>query len=126
MDGKTMQRQAADRTDQLPRAELTHPFGVEWDVWKVRDKVFMLQTEVTGEPLVILKAEPSDARALRQVYDEITPGYHMNKRHWITLHAGEHLEPDMVDDLVTGSYLLVVSKLPKSRQPVDPETFAQN
>jgi predicted DNA-binding protein (MmcQ/YjbR family) len=50
MHGEQLQERAAARTDELPGASLSHPFGAEWDVWKVRDKVFMLQTEVTGEP----------------------------------------------------------------------------
>lgn len=122
MDGTQLQERAAARTQELPGAELTHPFGEDWDVYKVRGKVFMLQTAVTGEPIVILKAAPADGRSLREAHAEITPGYHMNKRHWITLHPGE-LAADLVDDLVTESYLLVVEKLPVKRRPVDPRLF---
>ena len=125
MDGKTLQHRAHQRTQELPGAELTHPFGEGWDVYKVQGKVFMLQTDVTGEPIVILKAAPADGRTLRAAYDDITPGYHMNKRHWITLHPDGDLDGAMVDDLVTESYLLVVERMPKKRQPVDPVTFAQ-
>jgi predicted DNA-binding protein (MmcQ/YjbR family) len=120
-----VQARAAKRTDELPGAELTHPFGPDWDVYKVRDRVFMLQTVVGGEAIVILKATPEDSRSLREALRDITPGYHMNKRHWITLHPGGGLEPSFVDELVTESYLLVVEKLPRSRRPVDPDVFAQ-
>lgn len=58
MYGKKLQERAAERTQELPAAELSHPFGDNWDVCKVRGKVFMLQTEVSGEPIVILKAAP--------------------------------------------------------------------
>jgi predicted DNA-binding protein (MmcQ/YjbR family) len=92
-------------------------------VWKVGAKVFMLQTAMPGEPVVILKADPADALSLREAHAEITPGYHMDKKHWITLHPGLGSEAGLVDDLVTDSYLLVVEGLPKSRRPVDPETF---
>lgn len=54
----------------------------------------------------------------------MTPGYHMNKRHWIALHPDGDLDPGLVDDLVTESYLLVVEGLPRTQRPVDPETFA--
>ena len=54
----------------------------------MRDKVFMLMTDVTGEPIVIVKTDPEDSKALREQHDDITPGYHMNKKHWITLHPG--------------------------------------
>jgi len=125
MQGKKLQEKAAARAEELPGAELTHPFGEDWDVYKVRDKVFMLQTAITGEPIVIVKSSPADAKALRSDNDDITPGYHMNKQHWITLHPGGDLKPGLVDELVTESYLLVVQGLPKNRQPVDPETFAK-
>lgn len=126
MHGDTLQKRASARAEELPGAELTHPFGAEWDVFKVRDKVFMLQTAVTGEPIVVLKADPTDAKALREQHDDITPGYHMNKRHWITLHPDGTLDATHVDELVTESYLLVVAGLPKARQPVDPASFTNH
>lgn len=125
MQGRTLQEQAARRAQELPGAELTHPFGEDWEVFKVRGKVFMLQTEVTGEPIVVLKSEPSEAKALRAAHSDVNPGYHMNKRHWITLHPGGDLNAQHVDDLVTTSYVLVVAGLPKAQQPVDPETFGR-
>lgn len=125
MRGKQLQERAARRADELPGAELTHPFGEEWDVYKVRGKVFMLQTGATGEPIVTLKATPEDGQSLREAFPDITPGYHMNKRHWITLRPDGALNPSLVDDLVTESYLLVIEKLPKRLRPVDPSTFGQ-
>ena len=106
--------------------ELGHPFGEDWDVYKVRGKVFMLLTEVTGEPIVVLKATPADSKALQQSHEHITPGYHMNKKHWITLSEGKDIDPLLVDDLVTESYLLVVENLPKAQQPIDPSRFGQD
>ncbi|WP_411374898.1 MmcQ/YjbR family DNA-binding protein [Arthrobacter sp. MPF02] len=125
MRGRTLQQCATGRAEELPGAELTHPSGEGWDVFKVHGKVFMLQTDITGEPLVILKAAPSDARTLREAYEDITPGYHMNKQHWITLHPDGDLDAGMVKDLVTESYLLVVGNLPKKQQPVSPATFGR-
>jgi len=126
MHDKQLQKRAAERADELPGAELTHPFGEDWDVYKVRGKVFMLQTAVTGEPIVILKAAPADGKSLRESHEDITPGYHMNKQHWITLHPDGDLKASFVDDLVTESYLLIVENLPKKDQPVDPKTFASD
>ncbi|MFP3462787.1 MmcQ/YjbR family DNA-binding protein [Arthrobacter globiformis] len=125
MKGTKLQEQAAARTQELPGAELTRPFGEGWEVWKVRGKVFMLQTDTTGEPIVILKAAPADGRALQESHEDVTPGYHMNKQHWITLHPGGELDAQTVDDLVTESYLRVVENLPKKQQPVNPDTFGQ-
>jgi predicted DNA-binding protein (MmcQ/YjbR family) len=120
-----LQEQARARAQALPGAGLEHPFGSEWEVFKVRDKVFMLLTAITGEPIVIVKAAPEDGEALREQHEDITPGYHMNKQHWITLHPGGDLRKQLVDDLVTESYLLVVEGLPPATRPVDPATFGR-
>ncbi|MFF4013972.1 MmcQ/YjbR family DNA-binding protein [Streptomyces sp. NPDC001843] len=125
MDGGQVQRLAAQCAEALPGTVLEHPFGPEWDVHKVRGKVFMLVTEVTGKPMVILKCAPDEAAALREQYAEITPGYHMNKKHWITLHGGDAIDHGLVEELVTDSYRLVVAGLPKARQPVDPRSYAR-
>lgn len=126
MDGTTIQNLAAARTAELPGTHLEHPFGPDWEVFKVRGKVFMLHTCVTGEPIVIVKATPADGAALQEAFAEVTPGYHMNKRHWITLHPGDGIDAQLVEDLVTESYLLVVERnLPRAQRPVDPETFGQ-
>lgn len=123
MHDDTLQQHARDRVEELPGAELEYPFGPDWEVFKVRGKVFMLMTEVTGKPIVTIKVDPEDSKALREQYAEITPGYHMNKQHWISLNPGGKLPASLIDDLVTESYLLVVEKLPRAKRPVDPQTF---
>ena len=123
MNGSTLQKTAADRAEELPGARQEHPFGPDWEVFKVRGKVFMLMTEVPGRPVLILKADPGEAHALRGQYSRITPGYHMNKRHWITVEGGEGVDEKLVEELVTDSYRLVVAHLPKPEQPVDPHTY---
>ncbi|RSM42085.1 cytoplasmic protein [Amycolatopsis balhimycina DSM 5908] len=123
MNGSTKQKTAADCAEELPGARLEHPFGPGWEVFKVRGKVFMLMTEVPGRPVVILKADPGEALALRERNSHITPGYHMNKKHWITLEGGDGVDETLVEELVTDSYLLVVSHLPKAERPVDPHTY---
>jgi predicted DNA-binding protein (MmcQ/YjbR family) len=125
MQADTLQQHARDRTEELPGAGLEHPFGPDWEVFKVRGKVFMLLTEHAGEPIVILKTAPEDGKALREQYDDITPGYHMNKQHWITLHSGGKLQKGLVEELVTESYVLVVENLPRRERPVDPATFGR-
>lgn len=109
-------RQAATCAATLPFAELTYPFGPDWDVWKIHGKVFMLQSVLRNEEIVTLKAAPDDAIALCRMHPEITPGYHMNKRHWVTLRGGTGLTGPLVDELVADSYRLVVAKLPPSHR----------
>ena len=123
MNGSILQKTAADCAEELPGARLEHPFGPDWEVFKVRGKVFMLMTEIPWRPVVILKADPGEALALREHNSHITPGYHMNKRHWITLEDGDGVDETLVEELVTDSYLLVVAGLPKAEQPVDPHTY---
>lgn len=91
----------------------------------MRGKVFMLLSLHGEGPIVNLKARPADSTVLRGAYPEITPGYHMNKRHWNTVRAGGTLDPALFEDLITESYLLVVEGLPRAKRPVDPETFGQ-
>jgi predicted DNA-binding protein (MmcQ/YjbR family) len=106
----------------LPGADLEHRLDPDWDLYKVGGKVFMLMTDLPGRPVVILKADPDNAAALREQHADITPGYHMNKVHWITLEGGGTIDETLVKQLVTDSYSLVVGALPKSKQPLDPRT----
>lgn len=76
-------------------------------------------------PIVILTTDPEEGKALREQYDDMSPGYHMNKKHWITLHPWGGLSTPLIDDLVTDSYLLVVANLPWAKRPVDPDTFGR-
>jgi predicted DNA-binding protein (MmcQ/YjbR family) len=119
----SLQARSATRADELPGTERTHQSTGNWELWKVGGKVFMLHTAMPGEPVVVLKADPSDAESLRESHPQITPGYHMNKKHWITLHPGGGIDPELVDDLVTESYLLVAGGLTSQQRPVDLERF---
>ncbi|WP_426497272.1 MmcQ/YjbR family DNA-binding protein [Streptomyces sp. D54] len=126
MNGTTLHKTAADCAEELPGARPEHPFGDDWEVFKVRGKVFMLMTDVPGRPVVILKADPGEAHALREQHSHITPGYHMNKKHWITLEGGDGIDTELVKELVTDSYRLVVARLPKAERPVDPLTYGSS
>lgn len=124
MDARELTSAAAARADELPGSERENPFGPEWDVYKVRGRVFLL-LPLDGTGRVTLKSQPDDAEALRETFADIVPGYHMNKKHWITLNPGSSLEEGLVTELVTESYLLVVEKLPRAQRPVDPQTLGR-
>jgi predicted DNA-binding protein (MmcQ/YjbR family) len=88
-------------------AEETFPFGPETSVFKVRGKMFAL-AQLQRQPLkVSVKCEPELGEQLRATYDEIEPGYHLNKRHWLTITCGGAASDDLVRELVAGSYDLV-------------------
>lgn len=122
MDAETLRATAQQAAEQLPAATL-YTFEPGWEAVRVHEKWFMLMTELSGEHVVILKSDPEEAEALRQSYADITPGYHMNKKHWITLAPGASLDEQLVRELVAESYRLVVANLPKSRRPINPQTF---
>lgn len=119
-----LQQWAAARAEELPGVTVDQPFGPEVDVYRVRERMFMAMSS-TGRTSVTLKAAPADAEALRETFPAIVPGYHMNKRHWITLRSDASLEQDLVEELVTEAYRLVVAKLPRTQRPVDPEVFGR-
>jgi predicted DNA-binding protein (MmcQ/YjbR family) len=123
LDGQKLQKIAGDCAAGLPGTDLEHRSGPDWRLHKVHHKVFMLMTDLPGHPVVILKADPDDAAALREQHTDITPGYHMNKTHWITLEGGGTIDAELVKELVIDSYRLVVGGLPKSERPVDPHTY---
>jgi predicted DNA-binding protein (MmcQ/YjbR family) len=91
-------------------AEETFPFGPETSVFKVGGKMFAVVALKTKPLRVTLKCEPELSIELRSTHEEITPGYHANKRHWITLDLTGSLEDALIRDLVGGSYDLVAPK----------------
>lgn len=101
---------------KLPEVTITQPFGEGCDVFKVMDKVFMLSFHLQGKAAINLKVLPDNGIMLRDIYPYIQTGWHMNKRHWISVYAHEEMDIDLVQELVLNSYNLVVSKLRKIEQ----------
>lgn len=120
MDGLEIQKLALKIALTLPETRLSQPFGEGCDVIKVMDKVFLLSTQYSQQPLVNLKCDPIYAEELKALYPSIRAGYHMNKKHWISIYAGEKIDALLIEDLVKDSYGLVVAKLNKiERQRVE-------
>ena len=115
--GAKIQQIVADLASSLPDATCTQPFGPEYDVFKVKGKVFAMTTEVPGQKIVTLKCDPERGAILREVHETVTAGYHMNKRHWISIAAGPGITQAFVSDLVRDAYRLVVAGLPKRERP---------
>jgi predicted DNA-binding protein (MmcQ/YjbR family) len=101
----------------MPGAVEEFPFRPDLSVFKVHGKVFAL-APLKSKPLRIsLKCEPALAEQLRDTYSAITPGYHLNKRHWNTVELDGGGVPDrLVADMIEDSYDLVVAKLPRRVQ----------
>ncbi len=98
--------------ESMPGATEDHPFGPEPTVFKVADKMFALISDMSGTPGINLKIPPEDSEALCQI-DGISPGYHMNKKHWITVSFTAATDPGLLSELIEDSYVLVRSKLTK-------------
>lgn len=96
----------------LPGVQEDFPFGPNTLVFKVKGKMFTL-TDIEEFQSVNLKCDPVRALELRAAYEEIKPGYHMNKKHWNTVSMKGSLPDDLVEELIHHSYNLVVAKLPK-------------
>lgn len=94
----------------FPDAEETFPFGSETSVFKIRGKMFAL-AQLKRKPLqVSVKCEPELGEQLRASYAEIEPGYHLNKRHWLTITFGDAVPEELVGELIAGSYDLVAPR----------------
>lgn len=91
----------------MPNARLDYPFGKEVAVYKTGDKMFALIAEKSNPVRISLKCDPKLAQMLREKYESVMPGYHLNKKHWNTIVLSGQLAWPEVQDLIRHSYLLV-------------------
>src|SRR5579884_3832596 len=91
----------------MPAAKLDYPFGENTAVYKVNDKMFALVTEKKEPVQISLKCDPQLAETLREKYETVMPGYHLNKKHWNTILLTGQLSWDEAKDLIRHSYDLV-------------------
>ena len=91
------------------------PFNDTALVFKVADKMFAL-LNLEYPQSINLKCDPAKTLELREEFEEIKPGYHMNKKHWNTLDLTGTINPKLIEDLIDHSYELVVSKLTLKQQ----------
>ncbi|MEW5733283.1 MAG: MmcQ/YjbR family DNA-binding protein [Thermodesulfobacteriota bacterium] len=95
-------------------AEKDFPFGPEVLVFKVMGKMFALMG-LDADPVSInLKCDPTRAEMLRELFPAVTPGYHMNKKHWITVTLDGSVPDEEVRAMMDDSYDLVVKGLGKA------------
>jgi predicted DNA-binding protein (MmcQ/YjbR family) len=91
----------------MPNARLDYPFGEEVAVYKIGDKMFALVPEEKEPISVSLKCDPLLAQTLREKYESVMPGYHLNKKHWNTIVLSGQLEWEEIQALIRHSYNLV-------------------
>ena len=92
----------------MPGARETFPFTPGVSVFKTPNgKMFAISIATQEPPAVSVKCDPDLAEALRHDYEAIVEGYHLNKRHWITVTLDADVPDDRVRELVEDSYDLV-------------------
>jgi len=97
----------------LPGTTEETPFGPDTLVFKIGGKIFALTDLRTFESFNV-KCDPELAVDLRERYDYVLPGFHMNKKHWNTIRVGAGASPAQLREWITHSYELVVASLPKT------------
>jgi len=106
--------------EELRELALSFPFtteGMPFDdsslVFKVHNKMFAILSLDTQPPRINLKNLPDYNEELREAYEWIIPGYHMNKQHWNTVIVEPFADMSLIRELIRTSYELVWQKLPK-------------
>lgn len=105
MDHKTVEEYILS----MPNARLDYPFGEGVAVYKASEKMFALISEDKEPVNLSLKCDPELSKVLREKYETVMPGYHLNKKHWNTLVLTGQLPWEEVQSLIRHSYALVTN-----------------
>lgn len=104
----------------LEKKGVTKDFKEEWrwTRYLLGDKMFVAVCEDdTGkESLITLKLDTFEGDFLRQQYEDIIPGYYMNKEHWNSIKTEGSVPDELLKDMLDKSYQLIYEKLPKKKQ----------
>lgn len=106
MDHKTVENYILE----MPNSVLEYPFGEGVAVYKTNDKMYALISEGSDPLRISLKCDPQLAEVLREKYETVMPGYHLNKKHWNTIVLSGQLPWEEVQGLIVHSYNLVSTK----------------
>lgn len=99
----------------FPNTWLDFPFGEDVSVYKIGHadkgggKMFALIAENSKPLRISLKCDPLLAEKLRETYETVLPGYHLNKKHWNTIICTGQVPDDELKGFITHSYNLVNS-----------------
>ncbi len=99
-----------------PGATEETPFGPDVLVFKVGGKMFALTSLERFPAAANLKCDPDLALDLRDRYEQVSPGYHMNKKHWNTVEIDSGIPDGELRKMIDHSYNLVAKSLPKRMQ----------
>jgi predicted DNA-binding protein (MmcQ/YjbR family) len=99
-----------------PRTTEGTPFGPDVIVFKVGGKMFALASLDEVPTTANLKCDPDLALELRDRYEQVRPGYHMNKKHWNTVEIEGGIPDAELRKMIDHSYELVVKRLPNAKR----------
>src|SRR5881396_2573532 len=105
-----------------PAATEDMPFGEDVLVFRIGGKMFALAALDEIPVTANLKCDPDLALELRDRYEQIRPGYHMNKKHWNTVEIDGGIPETELRKMIDHSYELVAKKLPKSKAKAAPRS----
>ncbi len=112
MDIETIREYALQKPGKISEE---FPFDEETLVFKIEGKIFLL-TGLGSLPFALnLKCDPERAIELRDRYDSIRPGFHMNKKYWNTVIIDGRLPDALILELIDHSYNEVIKNLPKKK-----------
>lgn len=105
-----------------PESLEDYPFGPQAAVFRIKGKMFAtlsiskneLGADRSGLACMNLKCDPLEAQALRDIFEAVIPGYHMNKKHWNTVILDGSIPVSEIERMIDRSYCLVVKKLKKA------------
>lgn len=100
----------------LPHVTESFPFDEYTLVFKVgnedKNKMFAI-IPLEKETQINLKCDPERSQELREEWEEIQPGWHMNKTHWNTVLCTGRLDRRLIEELIHHSYELILASLPR-------------
>lgn len=108
-----------------PGAREDFPFGTDVLVSKVKGKMFATLSFNKNIANMNLKCDPNHAFELRDLFDSVIPGYHMNKKHWNTVILDDSIPDGEIERMIDHSYALVVKNLKKSERVALEQSFGK-
>ena len=98
----------------LPEALEDFPFRPDTPVFKIKTKMFGFLRYKEGVGHINLKCNPEEAMVMRDIFESVIPGYHMNKEHWNTVILDGTVPREEIESMIDTSYALVVQNLTKA------------
>ena len=94
-------------------------YKLEWQAtrYMIRGKMFAMQGgDKYGKPIITVKLEPAFGSLLRQQYQDIVPGYYMNKEHWNSLYLDSDVPDEVLKDMLDKSYQILLNSFSQKVQ----------